>query len=242
MTNTQKPSKSRAEKVSPDWERLEIDYRAGVKTLRQIADEHGVSHTTIRKKAKQKNWDRDLSAKIKQKAELLVSKAEVSNQVSKDDLGNPPVITEAKEREVIEANGQAIANVILGHRKDIRRTMLLVVDMTNALEHMLKPECQEQLEQLGFLLCKPDDKGVDKLNELYNYIISLPSIIKMVKSLSETLRILIDAQRKAFGIDDKFNPNDPANEGFGFHTGKSMSDAERAVRMVRLLTARQHGG
>ena len=25
-----------------DWEKIELDYRAGIKTLRQIADEHGI--------------------------------------------------------------------------------------------------------------------------------------------------------------------------------------------------------
>ena len=68
--------------------------------------------------------------------------------------------------------------------------MLLVLDMTSNMEKMIKPECQEMLDQLGVLMYKPDDRGVDKLNELYNYIISLPNLVKMTKSLAETLRIL----------------------------------------------------
>ena len=45
-------------KLTPDWERIELDYRAGVKTLRQIAEEHGLSHVAINKRAKRDGWDR----------------------------------------------------------------------------------------------------------------------------------------------------------------------------------------
>lgn len=31
-------------KAAPDWERIELDYRAGVKSQREIASEHGVTH------------------------------------------------------------------------------------------------------------------------------------------------------------------------------------------------------
>ena len=44
-----------------DWERIELDYRAGIKTLRQIAGENGITEGAIRKRAKRDDWDRDLS-------------------------------------------------------------------------------------------------------------------------------------------------------------------------------------
>lgn len=53
-----------AEKAAPDWERIEADYRAGIKTLRQIADDHGITHGAINKRAKRDGWSRDLSARL----------------------------------------------------------------------------------------------------------------------------------------------------------------------------------
>ena len=47
-----------------DWERIELDYRAGIKTLRQIGEEHGITHGAINKRAKRDGWERDLSQKI----------------------------------------------------------------------------------------------------------------------------------------------------------------------------------
>lgn len=73
---------SNTPKNAPDWERIELDYRAGIKTLRQIADENGITHGAINKRAKRDGWERDLSAKIHAKADVLVSKAMVSSAVS----------------------------------------------------------------------------------------------------------------------------------------------------------------
>ena len=47
-------------KAPPDWEAIELDYRAGIKTLRQIAEEHGISHPAIAKRAKRDDWSREI--------------------------------------------------------------------------------------------------------------------------------------------------------------------------------------
>lgn len=227
---------------SVNWERIELDYRIGFKSLRQIADECGVTEGAIRKRAKQHDWTRDLSEKIKAKADSLVRKDVVRRQVRTvvrtTEKTKEAAYREPTEKVIIESNAQALADVIFGHRKDTHRTMKLVLSLTDALEQLTKSECHEQLQDLGELMFSPDDKGMDKLNEMYRYIISLPSMIKMIKTLSESLRILMDSQRKAFGIDDKFNP-DGDSSGQGFKSGRSLSDAERAVRLTQLVKAHQ---
>ena len=50
-------------KTAPDWERIEIEYRAGVQSIRQIAQAFGVSDGAIRKRAKTQEWTRDLNGK-----------------------------------------------------------------------------------------------------------------------------------------------------------------------------------
>ena len=52
------PSAKGAGKAMPaDWERIELDYRSGIKTLRQIADENGITHGAINKRAKCDGWE-----------------------------------------------------------------------------------------------------------------------------------------------------------------------------------------
>jgi len=101
------------EKRVIDWERIELDYRAGLLSVREISEAAGVSHTAVNKKAKALKWVRDLKAKIQAKADALVSKAEVSRIVSKEAM--------ATERETIDANAQVIASIRIAHRTDIER-------------------------------------------------------------------------------------------------------------------------
>ena len=196
-TTTQPPERtSKAEGVAaPDWERIELDYRAGIKTLRQIAEENGISHVAITKRAKRDGWTRDLSAKIQSKAEELVTKELVTKMVTTE--------TKMAERQVIEVAAQAVADVRLAHRRDIHRARNLANALLDELEQQTNPETLALLNELGELLRNPDDKGMDKLNDLYHAIIALPERSKTMKVLVESLQKLVDMERTAFGMDAK---------------------------------------
>lgn len=58
-----------------------MDYRAGIKTLRHIADEHSISEAAVRKRAKRDEWPRNLTERIQDKAEQLVRTKEVRSEV-----------------------------------------------------------------------------------------------------------------------------------------------------------------
>lgn len=181
------------EKTSPDWERIEQQYRAGVLSVREIAVAGGVSHTAINKRAKANGWDRNLKAKIQAKADALVSKAEVSTEVSKETL--------ATERVIVEANAQVIANVRISHRTDIGRYRKLANSLLEELEGMT--DNRDLFDQVGELLRSEDDNGQDKLNDLYQKVISLPSRTKTLKDLGDTLKVLIGLERQAYSIDEE---------------------------------------
>lgn len=176
----------------PDWEAIESAYRAGLLSIREIASQHGITHGAINKRAKRDGWERDLSTKIKNKADSLVSKKEVSTQVSSEKALN--------ERILIEANAELIANIRMEHRGDIRKAR----NITNALFEELGAECADikLFKKLGELLVNPDQNGRDKLNEVYMDVISMPERVKSMKALSETLKNLITLERQAYNIDD----------------------------------------
>nr|WP_216293277.1 hypothetical protein [Delftia acidovorans]MCA1066844.1 hypothetical protein [Delftia acidovorans] len=179
---------------SPDWERIELDYRAGIKTLRQIADENGITHGAINKRAKRDGWERDLTQKIQAKADALVSRAAVSSQVSAD--------TKVRERAVIDGNAQAVADVRLGHRKDARRVRQLTNRLMDELEQQTDPATLAKLQELAAAVEKP---GRDRYGELLEAVISLPERSKTLKVLAESLRVVVDMERTAFGM-DKVDP------------------------------------
>lgn len=177
----------------PDWEAIESAYRAGLLSLREIASQHNISEGAIRKRAKRDDWSRDLTAKIKERADDLVRKQEVRKQVRAE--------TTFTERVLIEATAEVIATVRMEHRGDIKRAR----NLANALFDELAAECAdvEALEKLGEIMAQPDDNGRDKLNELYHAIISMPDRVKAMKALSETLKNLIGLERQAYNIDDE---------------------------------------
>lgn len=45
-----------------DWDSIEVHYRAGARSLRDIADEFGVNESAIRKRAKKYGWTRNPGA------------------------------------------------------------------------------------------------------------------------------------------------------------------------------------
>ncbi|WP_289241951.1 hypothetical protein [Delftia sp.] len=182
----------------PDWERIGLDYRAGIKTLRQIADENGITHGAINKRAKRDGWEQDLSQKIQAKADALVSRAAVSSQVSAD--------TKVREQAVIDGNAQAVADVRLGHRKDARRVRQLTNRLMDELEQQTDPATLAKLQELAAAVVAPGEKpGRDRYGELLEAVISLPERSKTLKVLAESLRIVVDMERTAFGM-DKVDP------------------------------------
>lgn len=183
--------------TKPDWEAIESAYRAGLMSIREIASQHGITHGAINKRAKRDGWERDLKAKIKAKADSLVSKREVSTLVSTEKA--------VTERILIEANAEVIANVRMEHRGDIRRAR----EITNALFDELGAECAdiESLRKLGELMLQPDENGRDRLNEVYQSIIALPERVKAVKALSDAMKNLIGLERQAYDIGEDKGDN-----------------------------------
>lgn len=175
-----------------NWEKIELDYRAGVKTLREIADEHGITHAAVKKRANRDDWVRDLSAKIKAKADSLVSKNSVTAELPKEDR--------LKESEIINANAQSNAAIQINERKDVTRSREIVIKLVDELEEQI--DFRDDYVKLGEMLRNPDQYGNDKLNDVYMKTISFSGRVDGMKKLSDSLKTLIDLERRVYKIDD----------------------------------------
>jgi hypothetical protein len=111
-----------------DWCSIELDYRAGIKTLRQIASAHGITEGAIRKRAKKEDWDRDLSQKIQSKADSLVRKELVRKEYNA-----------YHEKDIVEENAEIVAAIRIGHRRDIQNLRDIAKKFSKELEDA-KPE------------------------------------------------------------------------------------------------------
>ncbi|WP_017736501.1 hypothetical protein [Pseudomonas sp. CBZ-4] len=185
----------------PDWERIEQLFRAGLLSVREIAAACGVSHTAINKRSKAEGWDRDLNAKIKAKADSLVSKREVSTKVSTETL--------ATERGIVEANAEVIADIRMAHRTDIGRSRRLANKLLDELESLTDEQgtIKELIAQFKEGVHEDGDAMADVL-ALAQKMGALPSRTKTMKELSETLKTLVLLERQAYDLDTKSGGND----------------------------------
>lgn len=191
--------------VAVDWERIEIDFRAGVKSLREIAEGSGTSHVNISKRAKKLGWVRDLSTKIQAKADELVNAASVNTPVNK--------ASPAAERVTVEAVANSQASIRLAHRADIERTRRLCMRMLAELEQ--QSAAPELLGEVAEILASVQPEEMTKaqrakLADAAARAGSLQSRSSTMRSLSESLKSLVALERQAFGIRDEMPEPPPA--------------------------------
>ena len=194
-----------------DYERIEPGWRAGVLSPHQLAAQYTedtgvkVSHAAIIKHFTKLNVPRDLNAKIQAQADAMVTKALVTEKVTKDRL----VTNEGK---IVSAGAEQVFEIRLFHRKSTTRLQTIIAAQMEELEASSGPEQAQRLRDLGELMRNENDKGSDKLNDIYLAVIGLPDRSRVAKQLAETLRIAIDLERREFGMDKTQVNTDPLTE------------------------------
>lgn len=183
-----------------DWDSVEAHYRAGIRSLKDIGNEYGVSDAGILKRAKVHGWSRNLAAKIKAKADAKVSAAAVSAEVS--------AAKSANESAVVEANAELQYRIRIEHRQDIGRTRKLFQTLLSEVEAASTSDGQGLIDQLFELLNdKPDPdsadadrKRYDAMRKKLDLVLSTSGRIDSAKKLTEMLEKLVKLEREAFGI------------------------------------------
>lgn len=206
-----------------NYDLLEGDWAAGIKTPRQMAAEYEqatgqkVSHVAIIKHFEKIGLQRDLKGKIRARAEELVHK----------ELTKQAELTPAVRELTIEAVARTQADVILKQRRDVGEAQ----ELFRALLTELKQQTVslEDLQKLGELMYSPNENGVDKLYDAYQKIISTPGRVSSFKALVEAQKNLVGIERQAFGLSDNANgeadkPKEP-----------EMSPTEAARRVAFML-------
>lgn len=149
-----------ADKKNVDWDLIEKEYRAGIRSLRDIGAEFDVSEALIRRKANKENWIRNLKEKISDRAQEIVFANGVRDAVRKKSI------------DIVEDKAEQQATVLLNEREDIKRLSGL----------------SEKFE-----------------SELAVYEEDLERKARIMKSLTETRKIIIELRRRNYGITDNAN-------------------------------------
>jgi len=176
-----------------DWEKVEAEYRIGIKTLREIAEPYKITEAAIRKRAKRDKWSRDLTERIRLRADDKVRKAAMVCEPSS-------LLTPENEEDIVEFVANDNALIITKQSERVDTSLSIVDSMLIELQSQISDK--ELYEKIGDILRSEDQYGNDKLNDIYQKVISFSGRTDNIKKLSETLKTLIELQRKIRKIDE----------------------------------------
>jgi hypothetical protein len=186
-------------KPATDYDRIEPDWRAGVKSPAQIAAEYrdatgvAITRQAIVKHFKARGIPRDLAAKIRSAADAKVAASAVARGVAGATRGG------ASDTEIVDANAEQMLVVRLAHRRDIAKHRGLAQSMMDELE--------QQTGNMGMFEAIKDAlaEGASQeakaiLRDAWQRAMSLGGRVRIMGDLATTLRTLIALEREAFGL------------------------------------------
>lgn len=203
-----------------DWTLVEKDYRAGLLSDRQIGEKYGVSHGSVQQQAKKRGWSRNLIGRSIAKAEEKLAREELATKLASETRV-------ASEKELVDSTSDALVEVMRGHRSDASRLRRVVTALLEKVETIVKES--ELFEQIGDLCAAPDEKGIDKINDLYRKVIELPAQTDTTKKLAETMKILIELERKIFKIESGDDPVEAAARGAAQGAAQGVSEGSKSI-------------
>lgn len=223
-----------ADKPIAHWPTIEADYRAGIKSVRQIAAEHGITEGAVRKRAKAQEWFRDLSGQIQAKADALV-RMEAVRTAGTQGRDRVP------DKVVVEANGTVLYQVQLDIRNSVNRVSGVFDTLVSELE--ATGIGADLLKQLIEAVHPPGDgeseeeveRRLQRQRDLLARMLALHGRIDSGKKLVEMLEKIVRMKREAYGLDKA----QPPDEG-GF--ASKLTDAERAARVAALFAIAKKRG
>ena len=168
------------------------------------------------KRFKKLGVDRDLTEKIQQRAQALVTQQMVTQTVTAGTN-----VTTPRESEIIEVNAQVQANAIFSHRKDINRYRNLITKLLNEIEvETDNPEPFAELAEViiwksadgDVVQTKEEINRMNRMQQLFDRVMSNPARVDSMKKLSDTLKTLIGLERQALGLKEEQMPTAPNGE------------------------------
>ncbi|MGY2325837.1 hypothetical protein ACW9I4_00305 [Pseudomonas sp. SDT2931_S440] len=112
----------------PDWEAIERAYRAGMLSLRAMAEQFGSKESTIRSRAAKNGWKMDLTAQVK-----AATKEKLSRSISRTTVAQSDVREDA---QIIEEASDVAASIVLSHRADLAQWRGIANKLREALDEL----------------------------------------------------------------------------------------------------------
>ncbi|SEJ46582.1 hypothetical protein SAMN05216201_10980 [Pseudomonas linyingensis] len=159
-----------------DWAAIERDYRTGQYSNRELSRMHGPSEGAIRARAKEGNWQRDLSEQIRQRVREKTGRA-IAQEVVKAET----------DAEIVEQAAEVGAGIVRGHQHLLRKAKTLAESLMDLLERQLEKGTVTVQLKGG------DTAEVD---------VPLDYAGKTLGNATMALERVVRLERQAYGLDD----------------------------------------
>lgn len=198
-----------------DWDLIETDYRVAQLSIRQIAEKYGTEPSTITRRAKKAGWQRDLSEAVRAATKAKVRKAVIADAKQTAQHATQDVAQHAENyaTECTQATFSEIdlaanvnATIILGQQKRVGKLSRMFESM--AAELAVVNDSPETLQEIAQAISEEDPKAAESINRLK----SLTTRINNLKTASEIMGKLIDAESRVFSLDEE-SKGSPVDDG-----------------------------
>jgi len=215
-----------AKRKAVDRERLELDYRAGLHTFKEMAATHGLSGPRIKQIADQEGWTRDLGAKIRQTALAKLS-------------ATPSPGKAQTEAEIVERGSNKVVDIVLAHQRDAGRVRALAMTMLEELELSTRaPMALRDLQTIISLHAAGEQVPHDMLNRAdlaLHQVMTVDNRAGTLKSLSDTLTKVVAIEREAYNVGAVDPPPPPDPEGKA-NESRTKAFIEKVMAMAGPIT------
>lgn len=186
---------------APDWAWVEREWRADLKSTREIAREstaagRKVSHVAIDKRAKRQGWvKRDLPAQVRKKIEAKLAAAAAREISTVTTAG-------ATDEQISDAAAEQGVSIVQLHRQGIRKARELAGLMFEQLTETssdLKAIERAIDEAVEAKDVKAKEQGERRARLLKT--IGLPARASVLRELTYAMRGLVAMERQAYNID-----------------------------------------
>ena len=187
-----------------DWELIEREFRTGRFSMTQLEKRHGVHRSTISRRAKKGNWEKDLTERVRERTQQKITKASLSPEAQ--------AAFDNDDDQIVEYAANENAAVVKGHRKNLERWRGIAERYAELLESQLAE---------GKIAVELPTGGTAEID------VPLEYVGKCMGHGTQALDRVIKLERQNYGLDvnDKDDgvksfeelmaevaPNDPATE------------------------------
>jgi len=168
---------------SLDAELIEMQYRAGIFSNRELARMYGVSINSIQRWARKFGWTRDLEPSVRKKIkDKLVARTPAGEKLDMMVVDAEKEEGEAREATMVEMVADFGAAVVLGQQQGTMR----LAEIQERLETILKER-----------LAAAEELGAKKVD-----LDQLKDLVSILKDLANTLKNRVEIERRVFNLDE----------------------------------------